>query len=93
MAEPPAPPFETDMSEQAHDDIDRQPDLGPAANEIMLRGAKEIRRQLEMGQNLALDLHGDREDITVRLSLVPPNTVRIEGISPGGPAPEGAIVV
>ena len=93
MAEPPAPPFQTDLSEQARDDLDRQPELAASANAIVLRSAKEVRQQLEMGQNLAMDLHGTREEVTVRISLIPPDTVRIEGVTAGGPVPEGAIVV
>lgn len=93
MADRPAPPFQTDLSEQARDDIDRQPDLAPTVNAILLRGANEVRRHLEMGDNLALDLFGRREQVTVRISLIPPETVRIEQVSPGGPVPEGAMVV
>lgn len=93
MAEPPAPPFTTMFSEQAEDDLERQPSLTASTNAVLLRSAKELRRRLEMGQNLALDVHGKREDLTVRVSLVPPDQVRIEGVTPGGPAPEGALEV
>lgn len=93
MAETPAPPFTTSFSEQAEDDLERQPDLTAPTNAVVLRAAKEVRRQLEMGQNLAIDLHGRREQLTVRVSLVPPNEVRIEGITPGEQVPDGAIEV
>ena len=93
MAEPPPPPFETTLSEQAQDDLERQPELAAQANGIVLRAANEMRRMLDMGQNEAVDVHGRREQVTVRLSLIPPNTVRIEDISPGDIVPEGAFLV
>lgn len=90
MAEPPAPPFETTLSEQASDELVRQPELSARANAVVLRAANELRRQLEMGQNVATDLYGESEQLTVRVGLFPPNSLRIEEISEGGPAPEGA---
>lgn len=93
MAEPPPPPFQTSLSEQAEDDLDRQPELAAGANAVVLRAANEVRRLLEMGQNQAIDLHGRRENLTVRVSLIPPDTVRIEDVAPGDIVPEGAILV
>ena len=93
MAEPPPPPFQINMSEQARDDLDRQPELAASANAALLRAAKQVRTELEMGQNVARDVFGERENVTVRVSLVPPDIVRIEGVESGGPVPEAAIVV
>jgi hypothetical protein len=93
MAERPAPPFETQLSEQAEDDLSRRPELAADTNAIVLRAARELRRRLEEGENEAIDLHGRREQLSVRVSLIPPNTLRIEGIAPGAKVPEGAIVV
>ena len=93
MAEPPPPPFQTSLSEQAEDDLDRQPELAAGANAVVLRAANEVRRLLEMGQNQAIDLHGRRENLTVRVSLIPPDTVRIEDVAPGDIVPGGAILV
>lgn len=93
MAEAPPPPFDTQVSEQAHDDMARQPELSAAANAVVLRAAKEVRRLLDMGQNQALDLHGRKEKLTVRVSTIPPDTMRIEDVAPGDVVPEGAIVV
>jgi hypothetical protein len=93
MAERPSPPFETSLSEQAQDDLSRWPELASGANAVVLRAAKEMRRMLDEGQNLAADLHGQREDLTVRVSLIPPNGVRIEQVAPGGPPPDGALKV
>ena len=93
MAEPPPPPFDTQVSEQAGDDLARQPELSAAANAIVLRAAREVRRLLDMGQNQALDLHGRKEQLTVRVSTIPPDTLRIEDVAPGEIVPDGAIVV
>jgi hypothetical protein len=93
MTERPAPPFETSLSEQAQDDLSRWPELASGANAVLLRAAKQVKRMLEEGRNLAADLHGQREDLTVRVSLIPPNGVRIEQVAPGGPPPEGALMV
>jgi hypothetical protein len=93
MAEPPPPPFETQLSEQAQDTLAGEPALAASANAIVLRAAKELRRQLDMGQNLATDVHGKREQLTVRVSMIPPDTLRIEDVAPGDVAPEGALLV
>lgn len=93
MAEPPPPPFQVDVSEAARDDLSREPDLVKSANGVLLRAANELKSQLDMGQNVARDVHGKREAVTVRVSLVPPDQVRIEGITPGDIVPEDAIVV
>lgn len=93
MAEPPPPPFQTDVSEQARDDLARQPELASSANAVILRAAKELRARLESGENQALDVHGRRERLTVRVSLVPPDTMRIEGLAPGDLIPDGALTV
>lgn len=93
MAEPPAPPFQTQVSEQAADDMARRPELSAGANAIILRAAKEVRRLLDMGQNQSMDLHGSRERLTVRVSTIPPDTMRIEDVAPGEIVPEGALVV
>ncbi len=53
----------------------------------------QVSRLLEMGQRVAANLHGRREDLTVRTGLFPPRGARIEQISLGGPAPEGALEV
>ena len=93
MSEPPPPPFQTSPSEQAEEDLDRQPQLTTGANPVVLLAPNEVRRLLEMGQNQAIDLHGRRENLTVRVSLIPPDTVRIEDVAPGDIVPEGAILV
>lgn len=93
MADAPAPPFTIDLSEQARDDLSRVQGATAAANAVILRAANRLRRELEMGQNMAYDVHGKREQLTVRVSLVPPETVRIEGITPGEIVPDGAIEV
>jgi hypothetical protein len=93
MPDRPPPPFETSLSEQAQDDLTRWPELAASTNAVMLRAAKQVRRMLDMGQNLATDLHGRRENLTVRVGLFPPDGVRIEQVTPGGPPPEGAMVV
>jgi hypothetical protein len=93
MAEPPPPPFNVELSEQAQDDLARRPELAPAVNAVVLRAARPLRAHLEMGEELALDVHGRREALTVRVSLFPPDRVRVEGLAPGAPAPEGALVV
>jgi hypothetical protein len=93
MPEPPPPPFETSLSEQAQDDLARWPELTSGTNAVLLRAAKELRRMLESGQNLAADVHGRREHLTVRVSLIPPGAVRIEQIAPGDPVPDGALQV
>ncbi len=90
MAEAPAPPFTTDVSEQARDTLARDAGLAARVNAVLLRAARPLRRRLDAGDNLALDVYGARERITVRVSLVPPDTVRIEEIAAAGPAPEGA---
>lgn len=93
MAEPPPPPFQTTLSDQAGAQLESDRDLAAGANAIVLRAAKELRRQLDMGENYAEDLFGRRENVTVRVSLIPPDVVRIESVSRGGPVPEGAITV
>lgn len=93
MAEAPPPPFSIDLSEQARDEISRDHDVTAAANAVLLRAANRLRRELEMGQNLTRDLHGHKERLSVHVSLIPPGTVRVEGITPGDIVPEGAIVV
>lgn len=93
MADAPAPPFTIDLSEQARDDLSRTQGATAAANAVILRAANRLRRELEMGQNMAYDVHGKKEQLTVRVSLVPPETVRIEGITPGEIIPDGAIEV
>lgn len=93
MAEPPPPPFTVELSEQVQDDLARLPELAPALNAVMLRAARPLREHLDMGEEMALDVHGRREALTVRLSLWPPDRVRVEGLAPGTPVPEGALVV
>ncbi len=93
MAEPPPPPFQTTLSDQAAAELEGDHDLAAAANAAVLRAANELRRQLEMGENLARDVFGRRENVVVRVSLIPPDVVRIEGVSRGGPVPDGAIEV
>lgn len=93
MADAPAPPFTIDLSEQARDDLARERGATASSNAVLLRAANRLRRELEMGQNMAYDVHGRKEQLTVRVSLVPPDTVRIEGITPGEVVPDGAIEV
>ena len=93
MADRPPPPFDTSLSEQAQDDLSRWPELASGTNAVVLRAAKQMRQMLDEGKNLAADLHGRREDLTVRVSLIPPNGVRIEQVASGGPVPEGALTV
>ncbi len=93
MSSTPAAPFETEYSEQARDDLQRHPSARTEARAVLERAAGEVQQKLDRGENLALDVFGEAEAMVLRISLVPPAMVRVEGIEHGGPAPEGALRV
>ncbi len=93
MAATPAPPFRLEYSAQAREDVTHRPELEAQSGQVLQRAASDVRLRLDRGENLALDVYGRPEGMVLRISLVPPELVRIEGVECGGPAPEGALAV
>ena len=86
-------PFQLTLSEQAQDDLRRWPELRPALDSIAERASPVLQQRLQSGDNVAFDVHGQTEQVTLRVGLVPPSVVRVEQVAAGDITPQDAVVV